>query len=361
MKKVFVSFLALMSVEAVAQYYPYQYPLYQKPACGPGQTGPCNYVGQSSNEMAPSSETTTTPSRRTLKPGLTDIQANLENPFFLPAEGQVYSKTTGEIGGRTSSMKYTGNLGVLASNDPFNIESDTEANFVGVEELGVGLTDMFSVYVRVGYADIQREYKNTTTNLTTLKFDENDAMGATGGLSLRLIRNESLSLNLHGEYTKAPDNFIGGYRDQMAAYLVVGKEKQDMAVALHLGILNNKEGVVDGFYDAFGNELTEKESTDYTGRFEILRQISPSFSVLIGLDYEMLSAETAGGSEDDVLRGRLQLNFGSNQAMLSLFGGYETHSWDKYQLTESGTGDVYEYDVRDTKGWLAGVRLGLTF
>ncbi len=369
MKKSLFLILATISIGASAQY---QYPL-EKNRCDPF-AGPCDSVipaqqpikyikvkkkiqkdGFESEEIVESKKN----KKKTVKQ--TPLLENLENPFFIPKEGQVFSKTTGEVGGRKSTMAYNNNLGVILGTNPFNIESDIQASYVIVEELGFGITDKLAFYARVGYAQIEKEYKNTETGLITLESDEKDAMGITAGLSAQLIRDSNFTLNVHGEYTKSPENFIGGFRDQMSGYVVLGKEKDTVAFALHLGILKNQEGTVSGTNDGSGNEIIEKASTDHTARIEILKQVNSTFSLLFGLDYEALSEETAGGSEDNVIRGRVQLNFGTNDAMLSLFGGYETHSWDKYRLMESGNANIYEYDVKDTKGWLAGIKIGLTF
>ncbi|MHA1541247.1 MAG: hypothetical protein ACTSXL_05945 [Alphaproteobacteria bacterium] len=367
MKKSLFLVLATISIGASAQY---RYPLEGR-GCDPF-AGPCDSVmpTQRPTRYVPVKKTEedsdfenkeTTKSQKVESTKSTPLLENLENPFFMPKEGQVYSKTTGEIGGRKSTMAYNNNLGTIAGNSPFNIESDTEASLVIVEELGFGITDKIAFYARAGYAQIEREYKNTETGLITLESEEKDGMGITGGLSIQLIRDSNFTLNVHGEYTKSPENYIGGFRDQMAGYIVLGKEKDSVAFALHLGILKNKEGSVGGTNDGFGNEIIEKASTDHIARIEILKQVNSTFSLLFGLDYEALSEETAGGSEDNVIRGKVQLNFGTNDAMLSLFGGYETHSWDKYKLMESGTANIYEYDVKDTKGWLAGIKIGLTF
>ncbi len=369
MKKALFLMSVFLATSAIAEY---QYPMRGgQRQCNPYE-GPCDSVMPQS---APSriikvqkndgSYETRNENHRTVKSEnktqLTDLQENLENPFFMPRDGQVYSKTTLEVGGRKSKMAYDLNLGALPLNSPFNIESEAEASYVIVEELGFGIHERVAFYVRAGYAKVERDYKSLDTGLITLESSEKDAMGITGGISLQVMRNENFTLNLHGEYTKSPDNFIGGFRDQMAGYVVLGKEKDSVAFALHLGILKNKEGGVSGTDDGFGNEIMEKASTDHIARAEILKQVNSTFSILFGLDYEALSEETAGGSDDDVIRGRVQLNFGTNDAMLSLFGGYETHSWNKYKLTESGTGNTYQYDVKDTKGWLAGVKIGLTF
>lgn len=355
MKKVLFLAAICMATSAMAQY---RYPLEGRSHCNP-YMGPCDSVIPRSapNRHVRKEEKVEVEE----KLELTELHRHLENPFFMPEEGQVYSKTTAEFGGRDSDMRYNGNLGVLAANHPFNIEAESEASYVFVEELGFGITDRVAFYLRAGYAKVEREYTNVTTGLVTLESESKDPMGITGGLSFQAVRSKDFTLNLHAEYTKSPDNFIGGYRDQMAAFAVLGKEKGDIAFALHLGILKNKEGTVSGMYDAFGNEFVEKASTDRIVRAELLKMVSPTFSVLFGLDYEMLSAETAGGSEDDVLRGRVQFNFGKEDLLVSIFGGYETHSWNKYLLAESGTSNVYEYDVRDTEGWLAGLKLGLKF
>ncbi|MBN2779801.1 MAG: hypothetical protein JXQ74_01905, partial [Alphaproteobacteria bacterium] len=298
MKKVLFLAAVCMTTSVMAQY---RYPLEGRNYCNPYE-GPCDSVIPPS---APA-QTITVEKKVTREKELelTDLHRNLENPFFMPTEGQVFSKTTAEIGGRDSNMRYNNNLGALAATHDFNIESDAEASFVFVEELGFGITDRVAFYLRAGYAKVEREYTNTTTNLVTLESSAEDPMGVTAGFSFQAVRSPVFSLNLHAEYTKAPDNYIGGFRDQMAAYAVIGKEKDNIAFALHLGILKNKEGTVSGMYDTFGNELIEKASTDRIARAEILKQVSPTFSLLFGLDYEMLSAETAGGSDDDVLRGR---------------------------------------------------------
>ncbi len=372
MKKSLFFILATISIGISAEY---QFPL-EKNRCDPFSDS-CNSVIPKQNisvkktvknddtENKKSTRITKTKKVKSKKKAnrkkSTPLLENLENPFFMPKEGQVYSKTTGEVGGRKSTMSYNQNLGTILGTHSFNIESNAEASLVIVEELGFGITDKIAFYARAGYAQIDREYKNTETGLITLESEEKDAMGITGGVSIQLIRDKNLTLNVHGEYTKSPDNYIGGFRDQMAGYVVLGREKDSVAFALHLGILKNQEGTVSGTNDGFGNEIIEKASTDHIARIEILKQVGPTFSILFGLDYEALSEETAGGSEDNVMRGKVQLNFGTNEAMLSLFGGYETHTWDKYRLMESGTANIYEYDVKDTKGWLAGIKLGLTF
>ncbi|MBN2676003.1 MAG: hypothetical protein JXR30_01990 [Alphaproteobacteria bacterium] len=367
MKKLLISTTAfLLSSGAMAQYAGQDY--YSRGYSSQGSTT-SNYNSSQSSQynQIPPQETTSYQSKSQRTPDLAEsaLKRSLENPFFMPKEGQVFSKTTLEFGGRDADMRYSYNtFGMITPTgaDSFNIESSTDAQLVVVEEFGFGISDSVTFYARAGYAEVNREYINKTTDLTTLEIDSKDPMGVTAGLSLQAIRNASMTANFHAEYTVATDNDISGYRDQFAVFAVLGKETEDVAFALHLGALMNQEGEVSGVYFADGSPFVEQSSTDYIARAEVMKQIKERFSILFGLDYEMLSEETAGGAEDNVLRGRLQLNFGGEKAMLSVYGGYETHSIDEYRIPSGGLiNETYVYDVKDTKGWFAGVKLGLTF
>ncbi len=273
---------------------------------------------------------------------------NSENPFYQPRENEFYSKTQVEMAWTSIDLR-----GAQAVNGTqANLERDiTDNNIFVNERIGYGINRQWEIWGEFGFVKSDLEWKDLNTGYDKLSSDETKMNYITLGTSFFITRTKDFTAKVSVDYSLAPDNDVVGYGDKIHANVVLGKEWENMVLALHGGVIFNLGTTEDIDYYGFSTPLDIDSTIDYFVAGEFMYGFNEKISAQLMLKYEIFDPSSeqninflnnqdavdffGNDDSDNVFTIAGQLNYSFTKSILaSLYVGMSFHSVDKYTTVD---------------------------